>query len=110
MHDERIDCIVFNAFNGFGDVTGSNEFGYSVAWVDIDDHMRPEGLDNHELYPYSDDVTAYVKTHPDVEGYRYFLAYWDADGFRSVIAYDTRQDMKAAFEGLASEFNAFEGI
>lgn len=92
MIDERIQCIVLNAFNGFSDTTGDDAYGYSVAWVDIQDHMDPDGLDHHELYPYSDDVTEYVSTHPDVTGYRYFLAYWDADGSRYVVAHDTRDD------------------
>lgn len=92
MHDDRVNCIVYNAFNGFGDSTGSDEFGYSVAWIDLDDHMEPDGLDQYELYPYSDDISAYVKTWRDVAGCRWALAYWDADGSRSAVGYLSRDD------------------
>lgn len=119
MHDDRVNCITYNAFNGLGDTTGSDEFGYSVAWLDLNDHLEPEGLDHHELYPYSDDVSEYVKTLPELAGgtchgnnepHRYMLAYWQADGQRSVVAYCSRDDMMIAYRAIESEYNAFEEV
>ena len=106
MHDDRVLCIVSNAFQN--DSTGSDDFGWSVAWIDLDDFMEPDGLDNYELYPYSDDVSAYVKTLPEIDGARFALAYWDADGSRSVVAYDTRAQMFHAYRALEADFFAFE--
>ena len=117
MHDERVNCIIFNAFNGFGDSTGSDEFGFSVAWIDLNDHLEPECLDHHELYPYSDDVSAYVKTLPELAGgachgddkpHRYALAYIDATGIRSVVAYCTHADMMHAYRAIEAEYLQFE--
>jgi hypothetical protein len=108
MGDERVTCIISNAFNGLGDSTGSDDFGYSVAWIDLNDHLDPEGLDHPELYPYSDDVSAYVKTWRDMQGCRYALAYLDADGTRSAVGYGTRADMMHAYHALESEYLAFD--
>lgn len=108
MNDDRISCIVFNAFNGFGDTTGSDEFGISVAWIDLDDHLEPEGLDHYEMYPYSDDISAYVKTHPCIDGKRYALAYWHADGRREAMGFDAQEECLTVFQSFDDEFMAFE--
>lgn len=109
MHDDRVICICINAFHGFGDTTGSDNFGISVAWIDLDDHLEPDGLNNYELYPYSDDVSAYVKTHPHVGGKRYALAYWHADGRREVLGFDSKAEALTVFQSFADEFDAWEG-
>lgn len=108
MHDDRIECIVLNAFNGMGDITGSDDFGISVAWIDLQDHLEPDGLDNYELYPYSDDVSAYVRTHPHIGGKRYALAYWRADGIREVCGFETRAEMMEVFRSFENDYMQFE--
>lgn len=108
MHDDRIECIVLNAFNGMGDVTGNDDYGISVAWIDLDDHMTPDGLDNYELYPYSDDVSAYVKTHPAIGGARYALAYWHATGNREALGFASREEMLEVYRSFESDFLAWD--
>lgn len=108
MHDERINSAVYNAFNGMSDTTGSDEYGVSVAWLDLDDHLEPECLDHYELYPYSDDVSAYIKTHPAINGARYILAFWDANGSRSVLACQSREEMMKYYRSHEAEFLAWE--
>ena len=103
MLDDRIQCIVYNAFNGLGDVTGSDEYGISVGWVDVDDYLEPNGLDNYELYPTSDSVTEYVKTHPKVDS-RWILAFWTAGGTRYIETFKYRAEMLKTFREFENEF------
>ena len=103
MIDDRIHCIIFNAFNGLGDSTGDDSFGVSVAWVDLDDHLEPEGLD-HEAYPFSDDVSAYVKSHPEVDGARWVLAYLTADGNRYIYGFPSKAEMMATYREYERDY------
>jgi hypothetical protein len=110
MHDTRVEVGVANAFNGLGDSTGSDEFGYSVAWLDLADHLEvsayrdiPAGIDYWN-------VGAWIATHRDMSGCRYALAYWDANGSRSLVGYSTRADMLAAFRAIESEFLAWDDL
>lgn len=107
MHDDRINCVVFNAFNGLGDTTGGDDYGVSVAWIDLDDHLEPEGLDHYELYPYSDDVSVYVKTHPAINGARYCLAFWYADGSREILACESHDAMMEYYRAYEASFMAW---
>lgn len=107
MHDDRVICIAINAFADIDRVTGSDDFGYSVAWIDLDDNLEPDGLDNYELYPTAESVSEYVKTWRDVAGCRWALAYWDANGNRSAVGYEGRADMMAAYRAIESEYLAW---
>ena len=101
MHDEEIDLIVFNAFNGLGDTTGSDEFGISVAWLDLADY-----LEDPECRRDSDELTmllmAYMSEH------RYVLAFIDANGVRSALAFDSFEDMMREFRQYEEEYLQFE--
>lgn len=106
MHDERVNIMVANAFNGMGDVTGEDDFGVSVAWLDLDDYVEaygskdvPDGCDDD-----SDALSEWLKTWRDVNGSRYVLAYIDANGSRSAIGYDSRADVMAAFREHESAY------
>lgn len=112
MHDTRVEIIVHNAFNGMGDSTGSDEFGYSVACIDLSDHLDydeaarsysdiPDGVDYWNL-------GAYLATWRDMSGCRYALAYWDADGSRSVVGYTTHADMLHAYRAIEAEYLVWE--
>ena len=107
MHDTRVDLIVSNAFNGMGDATGSDEFGYSVAWLDLADHLEADGVDLPESVGYAS-LGAYLATWRDVAGCRYVLAYLDADGTRSAVGYDSRSDMATAYRAIEADYLAWE--
>ena len=107
MHDARVDVIVSNAFNGMGDMTGSDEFGYSVAWLDLADHLEADGADLPACVDYQT-LGAYLATWCDVAGSRYVLAYWEANGSRSAVGYDTRDAMMSAYRDIEAEFIAWE--
>lgn len=114
MHDTRVEILVHEAFNGMGDSTGSNEFGYSVAWIDLADHLdydaaqriagadgMPEGVDYWNL-------GAYLATARDMSGCRYALAYWDANGSRSAVGYSTHADLMHAYRAIEAEYLSWE--
>ncbi len=104
MTDERVNVIVYNAFNGFGDIVGEDDFGYSVAWIDLDDYVElydaklldnlPDGVDKND----TDSLSAWLKTWRDINGERWVLAYLDADGTRSAVGYSSHSDMMKAFK------------
>jgi hypothetical protein len=112
MHDTRVDLMVHAALNGISDATGSDAFGYSVAWLDLSDHT----IDESELAYFHDVPTgvdywnlgAYLATWRDVGGCRYALAYLDADGSRSAVGYATREDMMTAYREHESAYLAWE--
>ena len=116
MHDTRVDIIVRAAFDG-GDTTGDDDYGVSVAWVDLADIgdygaiMRdfaddlPTGCMVDDAFGMS--LAAYLATLHDMAGRRYALAYWDANGCRSVVGYSTRADMMAAFRVLEADYLAW---
>jgi len=107
MHDERVDMIVENAFNGMGDSAGDDEFGASCAWIDLGDHLEdyrhtvPVGVDYWAL-------GAYLTTAPGMSGERYALAYIDANGCRSVVGYSSRADMMTAFRDFENAVAEWE--
>ena len=107
MHDERVECIVYNAFNGMGDTAGSDDYGHSVAWIDVQDHIDYTGNDVPEGVTY-ENVGAYLATWRDMAGCRYALAYIDANGCRSAIGYETRADMMHAYRAIESDYLAWE--
>lgn len=111
MTDDRVNVIVYNAFNGFGDVVGEDDFGYSVAWIDLDDYVEmydakllenlPEGTDRND----TDSISAWLKTWRDVNGSRWVLAYLDSDGSRSAIGYSNQPSMMKAFKEHEEAYN-----
>ncbi len=109
MHDERVNVIVTNAFNGFGDSTGEDDFGYSVAWIDLDDFVECDGFTDvpTECRNDSDALGAWLRTWQDVNGERYALAYIDANGSRSAIGYSTRGDVLAAYREHENAYAAW---
>jgi hypothetical protein len=105
--------MTYAAFGGSpSDITGSDEFGYSVAWLDLSDHV----MDESELADFYDvptgvdywNIGAYLATWRDVGGCRYALAYLDADGSRSAIGYATREDMMTAYREHEAAYLARE--
>lgn len=105
MHPYGIELIVSNAFNGMGDASGSDEFGYSVAWIDLGDYLEdyPNGVTGD-----TEALSAVAIAAND--GERYALAYIDADGSRYHVAYHTKTDVIAAYRALEAEFLAFEDV
>ena len=109
MTDERVNVIVYNAFNGMGDSTGDDNFGYSVAWIDLDDYVECDGFIDvpEECRNDSDALASWLKTWRDVAGCRYALAYIDADGSRSAIGYYTREDVLEAYSAHVAAYLAW---
>lgn len=108
MHDHRVEIIVRNAFNGLGDSFGSDEFGRSVAWIDLADHIELEPTDYSALgLPQAIDYSVigdWLSTWRDIDEHRWVLAYLDADGSRSAVGYDSRESMMKAYRDLESEY------
>ena len=112
MHDHRVEIIVRNAFNGLGDSFGSDEFGRSVAWIDLADHIEIEPTDYSVLgLPQAIDYSVigdWLSTWRDIDEHRWVLAYWDANGSRSAIGYTSREDMMHAYRELEAEYLAWD--
>ena len=107
MTDERINVIVYNAFNGMGDSVGEDDFGYSVAWLDLHDYIEiydrkvlPAGVVNK-----TDNISDWLKTHPDVKGNRWVLAYLDSNGSRSVVSYADKSSMMKIFKEQSNDYS-----
>lgn len=111
MHDARINVIIANAFNGLGDATGDDDFGYSVAWIDLDDYVDDFGIPGVPAECVGDcfALSDWLKTWPDINGSRYALAFIDAHGYRSAVGYDSEADMRAAFDEHAAAYMAWLG-
>lgn len=105
MHDTRVDILTRAAFHGFGDTTGEDDFGYSVAWVDLldigtfGDLTREYAADMPTISEddMGESLAAYLATWRDMSGCRYALTFWDANGSRSAIGYSSREDMMHAY-------------
>lgn len=112
MHDHRVEIIVRNAFNGLGDSFGSDEFGRSVAWIDLADHIELEPTDYSVLgLPQAIDYSVigdWLSTWRDIDEHRWVIAYWDADGSRSTVGYTSREDMMHAYRELEAEYLAWD--
>lgn len=102
MHDEILDEIVFNAFNGFGDSTGSDEFGVSFAWIDLLDYVEPSDGSKRPSEDLSAEFIAFNG------GHRYALVYISSDGIRGLFPYDTKEAMMREFRGHERAFLQFE--
>ncbi len=111
MHDHRVEIIVRNAFNGMGDSFGDDEFGRSVAWIDLADHIELEPTDYSVLgLPQAisyDIIGEWLMTWRDCAEERWVLAYLDADGSRSAVGYTSRESMMKAYRELESEYLAW---
>lgn len=108
MHDTRIDIIVSNAFDGIGDIEGSDDYGYSFAGIDLHDYLSIQGFEqdipSHVLSAMENaDVSetpplaTWLATHPDMAGCRYAMAFWEADGSRRVEGYETKHGLRERF-------------
>lgn len=107
MHDEILNNIVANAFNGFGDSSGSDDFGLSFAWIDLADFMEDYTPDKR----FGEDTEAISAASIEYVGnVRYAMAYINQDGSRDVVGYYTKADVLAAFKSLDSAFQAFEEV
>lgn len=107
MHDDRVNCITYNAFAGQWDsITGNDEFGISAAWIDLDGHLSEEGLDNYEIYPTEESIRKYVKTY--IDGKRFALALWDSNGNRTVYGFDSELDVLAEFNAYRQAFELWD--
>lgn len=103
MHEDVVLNIVANAFNGMGDCDGSDDFGYSFAWIDLLDFMENyvDGAHERDTDELSAEFMAYTGT-------RYAMAYIDADGSQSVVGYTTKEDVKLAYVTLVADYIEFE--
>lgn len=102
MHRDIVNNIVMNAFNGMGDSTGSDEFGISVAWLDLGDYLEDyeqRGMDCFELSAEAIEFNG---------GSRWALAQLDSYGNRSVVAFDTREEMMKTYRSFENDFIEFE--
>ena len=117
MHDTRVDVLVRAAFDGFGDVTGSDDYGYSAAWIDLSDIgdygaiIRDNAADLPALVTDDDmggSLAAYLATWRNMGGCRYAIVYMEADGSRDAIGYATDSDMRAAFDAMDTEYCTWE--
>ena len=116
MHDTRVDIMVTAAFDGMGDMTGDNDFGVSVACLDLldigayGDIIRTYAGDIPArvtlLDEYGEHLAAYLATHPHA-GYRFILAYWHADGRREVMGFPTRGDMLTTYRAWGDDYAAW---
>lgn len=111
MHDERVNIMVANAFNGMGDSTGEDDFGVSVAWLDLDDYVEaygspdvPEGCGDDP-----DTLSEWLKTWRDVNGARYVLAYIDANGSRSAIGFNSRAELLKVYREYENDYLTWLG-
>ena len=104
MHDEILDNIVANAFNGLGDITGSDDFGGSFAWIDLADFVENYG------YPVgqrdSDELSAEFIEYNG--GHRYGIAYITDYGNRGVLPFDTKDEMMRDFRNIEAAYREFE--
>lgn len=101
MHPWQINCIVANAFDGFGDTGGDDDFGMSFAWVDLDDHL--------ENYGTNDDVPEGALSELLIEytGSRWVLAFINSDGVRWVNACSSEEEMKTQYRALAEQYGEY---
>lgn len=100
MHPEIVDIIVSNAFNGMGDSTGNDDFGVSVAWIDLQDFLE----DPQNPGCYSDDISREAIAYT---GSRWTLAYWYASGNRDVMGFPTRSEMMDVFRSFEADYLAW---
>jgi len=94
------DILIHNAFNSFGDVTGSDDFGYSAAWLDLNDHLEtPMGraLDPSEAEDLIEEL-----------GGRYLIVFLHASGIVEHNPYVSKRDMKDDFWKIEKDFFAWE--
>lgn len=93
------DILIHNAFNSFGDTTGSDDFGASYAWVDLHDHLETSqgrALDPSEAEELIDEI-----------GGRYVIVILWANG---VVGYDdfaSKRDMMQQFRMHETDFNEY---
>lgn len=104
MHAWQIDSIIANAFNGLGDSTGDDDFGVSVAWIDLHDYIAPMGIPGE---PVEDDdyqraILAYMGSTN-----RYALAFIHADGRREVDGYETDSAMREVYRLWDADYRTF---
>lgn len=100
MTDTRVELIVRAAYVD-DNYTGSDMFGYCVAWIDLDDWLSVEPSDYTTLdIPRCLDGDAlgyWLRTAPGMRGHRYALAYWGRYGERLVTGFKSRKRMMEAF-------------
>lgn len=94
------DLLIHNAFNSFGDVTGSDDFGCSYAWVDLHDYLStPEG---RALMPNE------IEELERIVGGRYAIVFWWASGVVNWDDYDNKDAMMKQFREFQDDFYSYE--
>lgn len=94
------DLIIYNSFNGFGDVIGSDEYGFSVAWLDLHDHL--ETSNGRALDP------SEVEDLEEAAGGRYVIAYLHDNGIKEWVAFEDYSEMKKLWRELDAEYSVWE--
>jgi len=105
MHDQRVDAIVFNAFNGFGDTTGEDDFGLSAAWIDLDDFVEvasPQDLPSN-VKNETDAISKWLKTYTG--GKRWVVATINSQGIRDAKGFNSKNDMMKAYNQVDKEYS-----
>lgn len=106
MDPVELTCIVVNAFNGPGDTTGSEEYGTSAAWIDLQDFVEAhelEGLPTGDSDALSTILIAYN------QGKRYAIAYMNHEsGTVNITGYATQSEMRADWQIVVTGYTNWE--
>jgi hypothetical protein len=107
MHDEILDFIVYNAFNGNGDIIGSDDFGVSVAWIDLQDYLDESFLPKYEDSKYPGPLSLEERSRIAIEyaGNRYALAFIWSSGNREIDSFDSQSEMMERYRAWEKEWN-----
>lgn len=112
MTDPRVHIIASTAFYRGCNVAGDDEFGVSVAWVDLDEwiDIEPGDYDALDIPRCLDDIDAlsyWLRTAPGMYGHRYAVAFLDANGIRSVLGFKSRKRAVKLFRTWNAAYQAW---
>ena len=100
------DVVFTNAYNGFGDTTGDDDYGMSCAWIDLHDFITEDGHTDvpHTCKGDSDALTDWIQLHPHIRGRRWALVWVDSNGNKSFDAYQTRSAMMRDYRAFEKAY------
>jgi hypothetical protein len=98
MRTDEENILLFNAFNGFGDTTGSDDYGISAAWLDTHDYL--EDCDDYSRN--SDEITKQLES----AGYgRWLIVILTDNGMIQVQQYESKSDMMDAYHAIEDDYS-----
>lgn len=105
------DVIFTNAYNGFGDTTGDDDFGQSCAWLDLNDFITEDNIADvpHTVRGDSDALTDWIQLHPHIRGRRWALVWLDSHGNKSFEAFQTRNAMMRDYRAFEKSYTEWLG-